>query len=201
MSSDHSRPTFATRATLLLRLNTADPRRHELAWQEFHDRYAPVIAGFARNMHAKPHEIADIIQDVMLGFFANSPTFVYDPARGRFRGYLKTCTYRALRDRLRNSAKVNSMSLEHVGEEDARIEQLWDTSWQHELLNRAVNQVREEYANNNTFRAFEMHVLNAAAVTDVATALNMSTDAVYKAKQRVTAAVQRAFQQLQEEEG
>jgi RNA polymerase sigma factor (sigma-70 family) len=201
MCPDDPRPTFATRATLLLRLNTSDPRRHELAWQEFHDRYAPVIAGFARNMNARPHEIADVIQDVMLGFYANSPTFVYDPARGRFRGYLKTCTYRALRDRLRGSAKLNPMSLEHVGEDDARIEQLWDTSWKHELLNRAVDLVREEYANNNTFRAFEMQVLNGGAVTDVAAALRMSTDAVYKARQRVTAAVQRAFQQLQDEEG
>jgi hypothetical protein len=42
---DIRRSTFATRATLFLRLNTVNAERSEIAWQEFHDRYDPVIAG------------------------------------------------------------------------------------------------------------------------------------------------------------
>jgi len=201
MSSDPP-ATYSTRATLLLRLNTLDRKHSEIAWQEFHDRYARVIAGFARNMGARPQEIEDVIQEIMLGFFAHAPTFVYDPAKGRFRGYLKVCTFRALRDRLRSKAKFKTtIPLDQISEDDAQLDQTWDESWSHELLNRATSLVRAEYENNNTFRAFEMHVLRAKPVDEVAAALGMSTDSVYKAKQRVTLAIHRHFRALQEEEG
>ena len=196
------RPTLTTRATLFLRLNTTNATRHEIAWQEFHARYSPIIGGFARKMGAQQqHEIEDVIQDVMIGFFAHAPTFVYDPARGRFRGYLKVCTFRALRDRLRHRARFKTVPLDQLAEDDAGIEQVWDESWQHELLNRAVAAVRTTYANNNTFRAFTLHVLDDEPVDAVAAKLGMSVASVYKAKQRVTAAVQREFQALQEIEG
>jgi len=201
MSSDPP-ATYSTRATLLLRLNTLDRKHSEIAWQEFHDRYARVIAGFARNMGARPQEIEDVIQEIMLGFFAHAPTFVYDPAKGRFRGYLKVCTFRALRDRLRSKAKFKTtIPLDQISEDDAQLDQTWEESWSHELLNRATSLVRAEYENNNTFRAFEMHVLRAKPVDEVAAALGMSTDSVYKAKQRVTLAIHRHFRALQEEEG
>lgn len=199
--SSHPPATYSTRATLLLRLNTLNAARSEIAWQEFHQRYAPVVAGFARNMGAKPQEIDDVIQDVMLGFYAHAPTFVYDPAKGRFRGYLKVCAFRALRDRLRNNAKFKAMPLEEVAEDDAKVEELWSQNWAHELLNRATQTVRSAYGDNNTFRAFEMHVLQAKPVDEVAVVLGMSEASVYKAKQRVTAAIHREFKMLQEEEG
>jgi RNA polymerase sigma factor (sigma-70 family) len=201
MASDTPPPTYATRATLLLRLNTMNAARSEIAWQEFHARYAPAVAGFARNMGAKPQEVDDLIQDVMLGFYAHAPAFVYDPAKGRFRGYLKVCVFRALRERLRNNAKFKALPLEEVPEDDAQVEELWSQNWAHELLNRATQTVRTAYDNNNTFRAFEMHVLQAKPVDEVAAALNMSEASVYKAKQRVTAAIHRAFKTLEEEEG
>ena len=199
--SDVPQPTFATRATLFLRLNTADSARSEIAWEEFHERYARVIAGFARKMGAKPQEIEDVIQDVMLGFFAIAPTFEYDPARGRFRGYLKVCTFRALRDRFRNRLKLNAIPLEQISEDDQQIEDLWEQSWVHELLDRAVAAVRKKYDNNDTFRAFEMHVLHNRPVDSVATELGMQVASVYKAKQRITAAIHEAFRLLQEQEG
>jgi RNA polymerase sigma factor (sigma-70 family) len=201
MTSDSSHPTYSTRATLLLRLNTMNPARSQIAWQEFHERYAPVVAGFARNMGARPQEIDDVIQDIMLGFFAHSPTFVYDPAKGRFRGYLKVCTFRALRDRLRNNAKFKAMPLEQVAEDDAQLDEAWDESWSHELLNRATTNVRAEYENNKTFQAFQMHVLEARPVEEVAAALQMNVASVYKAKQRITVAIHREFKALQDEEG
>jgi len=69
----------------------------EFAWDDFRKTYAPVIAGFAGKLGVRGADIDDVIQDVMLGFFAHSASFVYDPARGRFRGYLKVCTFRAMR--------------------------------------------------------------------------------------------------------
>src|SRR4051812_49863872 len=104
------REAFVTNPSIFLRINQKEKRPRELAWTEFRDRYAPIIAGFARKLSVKPQDIDDIIQDVLLGFFAKSPTFVYDPAKGRFRGYLKVCTFRAMRDRLGRDVKFCGLS-------------------------------------------------------------------------------------------
>src|SRR5690349_1099303 len=85
-------PADATRATLLIRLNGGRPER-EVAWAEFHELYAPVISGFARRMGARAQEVDDLVQEVLKAFFCATPEFAYDPAKGRFRGYLKTCVW------------------------------------------------------------------------------------------------------------
>src|SRR5678816_333376 len=87
MSRTPQDDSMLTNPTLLLRIQHVEPRPRELAWTEFRARYGPIIAGFARKLGAKPQDLDDVIQDVMLGFYAKAPTFVYDPAKGRFRGY------------------------------------------------------------------------------------------------------------------
>src|SRR3954469_13244450 len=85
----------ATRASLFVRLKSDESQVRELAWSEFTTRYGPVIAGFAKRCGASRQDIDDIIQDVTTSFFAISQEFTYDPAKGRFRGWLKTCTVRS----------------------------------------------------------------------------------------------------------
>src|SRR5580700_10430981 len=96
--SDPSKPkipsaegeTYETRASIFNRLKSTRTNDRELAWSEFRGRYAPIIAGFAKRCGASSQDIEDIVQDVMSGFFSVSEGFAYDPAKGRFRGWLKT---------------------------------------------------------------------------------------------------------------
>lgn len=201
MSGDQSAEPYATRASLLLRLNASDPRPREIAWQEFRDRYSPVIAGFARNLGAMPQDIDDVIQDVLLGFYARSPTFTYDPDKGRFRGYLKVCTFRALRARLGHNARFKALPLDQLQEEDVEIDHVWTDVWAQEQLNRALTAVRDDYHGNKTFQAFQKHVIEARPAEEVAAELGMSAVSVRKAKQRITHALSRRLKHLQDEEG
>jgi RNA polymerase sigma factor (sigma-70 family) len=187
---------LTTRATIFLRLNATGDAPRELAWEEFRTRYAPVIAGFARNLGAKAQDVDDLVQDVMLGFFANSPHFVYDPSVGRFRGYLKVCTLNALRKRLGRDRKFASVSLDDVDERSVAVEQAWTRAWDHELLQLALKTVRAEYQSNVTFVAFEEYVIKARPPSDVASQLGISIDSVYKSKERVTEAVRRKLREL-----
>jgi len=91
---------LATNPSIFLRLNRSETAPRELAWVEFRARYAPVIVAFARRFGVTSHDADDVVQDVLVGFYAKSPTFVYDPSRGRFRAYLKACTIHALRKHL-----------------------------------------------------------------------------------------------------
>ena len=184
MSADPS--SFATNPSIFLRLNAAEARPRELAWDEFRQRYGPIIAGFARKVGARPQDVDDVIQDVLLGFFAKSPTFVYDPSKGRFRGYLKVCTYRALRKRVGQNAKFNGVPLENVESESAEVEQAWNDIWEKDLVRRAMEALRTEMKSNRSFQAFEQHVIFDRPAKEVADQLGLHVNSVYRAREQLS---------------
>ena len=186
----------ATRSTIFLRLKADDTATREIAWSDFSARYAPVIAGFARKLSVKTQDIDDIIQDVMLGFFSHSPVFVYEPQKGRFRGYLKVCTFRAMQRRVGGTGKVNQVPLDQIDVEDVHIEQVWRDVWEQELVQRAMDETRREYGNDQDFRAFELHVVKGQSIQEVMGTLEISESTVYRAKSRVAASLKSRLQDL-----
>jgi RNA polymerase sigma-70 factor (ECF subfamily) len=192
---------YVTRPSLFLKLKVADPAPRELAWTVFQSRYAPVIAGFARKLGVKPHDVDDVIQDVLTGFYAASPKFVYDPSKGRFRGFLKTCTYRAVRRRFATVTAINNRRLEDVDPQSMEVEQVFADIWAQQHLRRAMDELREQSKGSKVFAAFEQYVVLSKSPQDVAKDLAISVDSVYKAKERVVAALRRKLSILEEDEG
>lgn len=195
---------YSTRASLLLQLRADRPQR-EVAWEEFYRAYAPIIAGFARKLGALPQDIGDVVQDVMAGFFAASPQFIYNPQRGRFRGYLKTCTWRVFQRRFGNQLKFSGLPIDEIDPQDQRIEQSWNELWEAEQLHRALDMVRQEYQSRpdraKTFKAFEMYALLGRSAQEAADELEMSVDSVHQAKSRVSRALRTVMEQLDQDEG
>ena len=174
----------------------------EVAWADFRRRYAPIIAGFARNLGVAQQEVDDLIQDVLTGFYAAQPRFTYDPARGRFRGYLKTCVVHLLAKRSADRRlSLDGRPVEQVDPADKRIEDAWEASWQHEQLLRALDEVRKYYEDNATFDAFHRVAILGEDAAAVAIALGMSVDSVYQAKSRCTIRLRSTIKQLEDEEG
>lgn len=187
----------ATKATLFLRLGEGHAER-ELAWAEFCRRYEPIIAGFARGRGARPHEIAEIVQQVVTGFFAAQPRFVYDPAKGRFRGYLKACVCNELARLRQQDARIDrSREVQESGEYDEN----WDRIWERQCLELALEKVRRSCRDGNAMRAFEAVVLHGQQPALVAESLGMTRDAVYQAKSRILARLHVAMQEIDEELG
>ncbi len=191
---------FETNPSIFLRLNQTDTHVRELAWQEFHDRYAPVIAGFARKLGSPTNDLDDIAQDVLVGFFAKSPTFVYDPSRGRFRGYLKTCTCHVLSQRAERRRGGAAVPLEKVDPEALEIEQIWSDIWEQQLLRCAIEQVREEIGPTKTFRAFELYVMLDRPAQQVSEELGLHVDNVYRSKEQITQMLRERIDALRAEE-
>jgi RNA polymerase sigma factor (sigma-70 family) len=188
-----------TRNSLLLRLRPGDPER-EVAWAEFYELYAPIISGFARRVGASRGEVEDLVQEVLRAFFAASPEFTYDPAKGRFRGYLKTCVWHKMSEMRRKASREASTLGKLPPAEDKAIEDTWNDVWETEKLHRALAAVRERYSNNpdrqRTFRAFEMCTLLDRSTEAVAAALGMTEDNVRQAKSRVGKALRETFDHL-----
>jgi RNA polymerase sigma-70 factor (ECF subfamily) len=190
-----------TSQTLLLRLKADAPAR-EMAWREFYETYAQIIGGFARKMGARQQDIADVVQDVMLGFFSVSPEFTYDASRGRFRGYLKTCTWRVIQRRFGRAMRVAGRPLGEVDPSEVQVETAWNDVWEQEKLQRAVESVRQRYSARPdkaiTFRAFEMYVMLERSPQEVAAELSISVDSVHQAKTRVSKAIRTAMESISE---
>ena len=189
-------PDMATRPSVFVRLKATDAEPRELAWQQFYERYAPLITGYARRRGVTPEQAEEIVQDVMLGFFAASPKFVYDPSRGHFRSYLRTCVSRALR-RLRDADRAHrtgSVPLDEIDVPDPRADEaadqlLWDELWERQRLHRILDEVREHYRRKGrveTFLAFERNVLFGEPPDQIAHDLGISVASVHMAKMRVT---------------
>jgi RNA polymerase sigma factor (sigma-70 family) len=180
-----------TNPTIFLRLNSADPQPRELAWEQFHARYAPIIAAFVRRLGAGANDIDDVVQDVMLGFFSKSPTFVYDPAQGRFRGYLKVCACRALRKRADKTARFRGQPLDLIDPEEVSVEQAWADVWQQERLRLALESIRKSMSDSRTFAAFEQYVILDQPADQVAQKLGLHINSVYRAKEQITGMLQK----------
>ena len=194
-------PRFAdTHPSIFLRLNGSSTCVREIAWQEFHAHYAPAIAGFARRLGAPASDLDDIVQEVLVGFFSKSPTFAYDPSRGRFRGYLKTCTCHVLRKRARPVGATAGVPLERIDPEALEVEQAWDDVWEQQLLRRAVEQVRAEIGLTRTFRAFEQYVMLDRPAQQVSRELGLHVDNVYRCKQQVTQLLRQRIQVMRHED-
>ena len=138
-----SKDPYQTSASMLLRLRADGTLDRQVGWNDFSKMYGSVIAGFARNAGAKPQEVDDILQDVMLGFFKQSRVFEYDPAKGRFRGYLKRITLNAIRDRYRRKRPIVGLPESYdppAGESE--LNAAWDREWTEHLLRRALEKVK-----------------------------------------------------------
>jgi RNA polymerase sigma-70 factor, ECF subfamily len=199
--------TAATRASIFLKLNGADPSPRELAWAQFYQRYAPIISSYAFRHGANRQQADEIVQDVIAGFFEASPRFVYDPARGRFRGYLKACVARALQRKNLSRARAQTVQVDEIDVPDQRgasNDDLWEKLWQQQILRRAMEIVRDQYTRKGklqTFLAFEHNVVRDLGASDVAALLDMNVASVHAAKSRVMEKLREVRARLDEEDG
>lgn len=182
------------------RLNATEPREREQAWVDFLTRYGPVIAAFARRCGASPQDINDIVQDVTYAFLSVSSEFRYDPARGRFRGWLKTCTVRAAIRRAGKNLRFRGVPLDQLQDTELAVDPVWNDIWEQQLVARAISQLRHDYGTTLAFKAFEQYVLLDRSAEKVAEELNTTLDNVHQAKTRMLKRLRGIVAQLRSEE-
>jgi RNA polymerase sigma factor (sigma-70 family) len=182
--------TSRTHASLLIRVR--DTGDHQ-AWVEFEKRYRPMIWGWCR--HWFPRETDDKVQEVYCKLVAPLRTFEYDPARGRFRGWLKTLTNRLMAD-LKGSTPSEVPDAEAVlAQAEARTDlfERLAAEYDLELLEKAKDIVRGRVT-EQTWTVYIDVAERGREPSDVARELGMSVGAVYQAKYNVTTALKREIE-------
>jgi RNA polymerase sigma factor (sigma-70 family) len=215
-----------THASLLARL-IAPPGDHaQQAWREFVDRYGDLIAGFCRARGLHSADTDDIVQDVLLALTRAMPDFTYDPAKGKFRSYLKTVTLHAIFKKSRQragqlqlgdaqktlqatstphhpSAESDPPSYALIADaltHDPHAESQWETQWRRYHLRRAMLAIEHEFSARDR-DAFERYAVLGQEPTTIARELSISTENLYKIKSRLTRRLAELIALQIEEEG
>jgi RNA polymerase sigma-70 factor (ECF subfamily) len=180
-------PDKDTSLTLMMRVqqDPADPK----AWDEFVERYQPIIRAWCLRWGSQPSDADDVSQQVLVRLLGAMKKYHYDPAAG-FRGWLKTVTHNAWLDfvgsRPRTSAKDHERLASIADSHDALVdlENQMEIAFEQELLELAMRRV-EERVKPATWEAFRLtHVENLSG-TEAAERLNVPASQVYVAKHRV----------------
>ncbi len=180
-----------TSRTLLLRLRDLD---NNDAWREFHARYEPRIMNWCRRYNLQESDALDVTQEVLGKLVRAMQTFEYQPARGSFRGWLKTVTNNAIRDFLKTLSRPGRGSgdtqahrqLDALKSKEAMaaLASTIEEEGERELLREAEERVKGR-VQPHTWRAYKMTVLESCKSSEVAEKLRISVSDVYVAKSRV----------------
>lgn len=173
----------STNPSIFVRLRDHASDTRELAWEEFDSKYRPMIQAFTRRLGMSAQDSDDVVQDVLLGFFSRSPTFVYDPGKGRFRYYLRSCVRHAIVKRLER--RVASLDSLPQLADDLALDHVWNDVWESESLRQAIEAVRVEIGPGKTFLAFERFVMFEEPADVVAAKVGLHINSVYRAKDQV----------------
>ena len=177
-----------TPATLLKQLRDG---ANALAWDEFFDRYWPMIYGFAHHFGCSEHSGEEIVQEVMLVVFECRDVYQYDPTRGRFHDWLGAIVRNKVAERhRRRSDRIRAVGGEGTDrilelpadEHDAAV--AWEEAFQSTLLLTLLDVVRREIS-ARVYLAFELVALQGLPPGEAAQLTGLSRNAVYKAGRRV----------------
>jgi RNA polymerase sigma factor (sigma-70 family) len=198
----HQPSSMQTRASLLLRIR--DPR-DRLAWAEFARLYAPLLHAYGLKHQLQDADAADLAQETLRNVLRAAPDFVYDPARGSFRGWLYTIARNEIR-KAGARAAVRAVTggsairelLDAAPDRESDREE-WDREYRLNLFQWAAERVRVEFR-EATWQAFWRTAVGGEGVTAVAADLGMSTGGVYVARSRVTSRIRQEIRAVGEDE-
>jgi RNA polymerase sigma factor (sigma-70 family) len=184
--------------------------RRDEAWAAFHSAYRGVILGWCQHRGLPPEDAEDLTQEVLLKLFQQLPHYRHDPARGRFRSWLKTVVNNALSDFWRRQQRrpehaiggtafleqQGSLAALEVASEISSLIEDQSQTIATELLERVRGKVKE-----TTWQAFYQMMVEQRPATEVAKALNLGVATVYKANYRVKQMLQQEYHHVREQRG
>ena len=174
-----------TSKTLLDKLQSGDA----VSWNEFFERYRGIIISLGGLKGLTPEECDDLVQEVMICFFKNSRTFVFDPELARFRTYfgriIQARIFDLLRRRYRSNRFVSEVEADATEPEtpDFLLNEALLCEWRKLLLEDAFALLRERVA-PETYFAFDLHIRQSLPVEEVVRTLSINRQFVYTAKTR-----------------
>ena len=180
---------FITDYDLLKKTKTRD----ETAWENFYNFYAPLIRLHGRDCGLKNENLEDLVQNVMLTMAEQMPGFVYDPAKGRFRDYLRKIIRARANDMLRKIYRQERLPAEDL--EEAETNDRYEEEWKENVLSRSLEQLKSGISLLH-YQIFYMLDVNHYSVNELAELYQMPPVSIYSIRSRVESRLKKIVRSL-----
>ena len=189
-----------TRDSLLVQVRS--PANRE-AWEEFVLLYRPVICRLARRRGLQDADAQDLAQQVLIAVASAIGDWEKSNEAVRFRHWLRRVARNAIvnalarrpHDRAAGGTSVQELLAQQPGDDpeaDAQIE----LEYRRELYRRAARIVRGDI-DPETWRAFELTVIENRSIDETAVELHKPVGTIYAARSRIMRRLREAVQELE----
>jgi len=179
---------LSTASSLIVGLKSRDGD----AWSRMVELYFPLVYGWCQRGGLPAGDTPDIVQEVFRAVATGVDGFRRDRADDTFRGWLKGITRHKIQDFWRShpvegrapggtDAQNQLHAAAVFGVDDDSDTEPSDRA---QLAHRALHAIQIEFE-STTWQAFWRTAVDGALPSDVAAELNISANAIYKAKSRV----------------
>jgi RNA polymerase sigma-70 factor (ECF subfamily) len=177
----------STSRTLLHRVQ----QQEAAAWERFTRLYGPLVYRWCVSGGLKPHDSADVMQEVFQAVFQGVAKFQRQSAGQSLRGWLWTITRNKICDHFRKQANQpladgGTAAYRQFDELAVLPEANAEPVAAHvaELSHRVLTLIQTEFA-PSTWQAFWAMAVDGLSAAETATQLGLTTAAAFKAKSRV----------------
>ncbi len=180
------------------------------AWTTVTSLYSPLIRHWAWKKGVRcPHELDNVIQEVLKRVYHKLHTFNKEQGKGSFRGWLRTITHNFVYSNQIGDARLKVLGgssweklLDDLASDEPEMTSLFDSASEDRssvesgmLFRRIMNWVRHEYSPVQA-SAFTGVVIDQRPARDVAQDLQVSVNVVYQTKCRILKRIREVFSDL-----
>ncbi|MCA9243115.1 MAG: sigma-70 family RNA polymerase sigma factor [Phycisphaerales bacterium] len=173
----------------------------QAAWEQFDQRYRPILLGYLRRGGLDENDAADVAQETMTDFLREYQRDKYDRDQGRLRSWLIGIARNRVADARRRAARRREARGESAiadMPDDADHEAIWDAEQRRHILTLAVQELRDTSRfNTRTLEAFERVALRQEPLDRVSEELGLSPQEIYNAKNRVVERLREILQRYE----
>jgi RNA polymerase sigma-70 factor, ECF subfamily len=164
-------------------------------WQRLADVYAPLIGRWIARAGIQGTDQDDLVQEVLMVVVRRVSEFEHQHT-GAFRGWLRAILANQLRKYYARHTGIRCpISLDDMTIAESQLARMHDREHDEHFAVRAMQSVRCDFS-DTTWRAFQMQVFENLSPAEVAAELNISLNAVIKAKSRVLKRLRMALQTI-----
>ena len=192
-----------TRDSLLVQVRSPSNRE---AWDQFVQIYRPIIYRLARTRGLQDADAQDLAQQVLVSVASAIGTWEKSDEKVRFRHWLRRVARNAIVNAL--SRRPQDLAVGGSSAQSLLADQQCDTpnsvneiemEYRRELYLQAAQRVRVD-VEPDTWRAFELTLIEGKSMDEAALMLNKSIGAIYVARSRMMQRLREAVQTLENRE-
>lgn len=178
-----------TSISLLERLRDRNDR---VAWQDFHDLYAPLVRSWLISKGVQSANADDLLQEIWQVALAELPAFNHNGHTGALRAWLRRVLSNRLREFWRKERRQPSADesklFANIGDQladpQSDLSQAWDLEYRRSICAGLLRQIEDEFE-EKTVMSFRRVAIDNVKAAVVAAELGVTANAVRIAQSRV----------------